>query len=215
MALEMTGPRLAVVSPYPALRAGLRSLLLAEGLEVVVEAADPTDLLGPLGDLDVAVLDLAADGLEALLDMLPEAPALRPLVLGPIPGAERLLARLDGRAWGYLPREAGAGALAQAARSLATGLLALDPGLAAGLLALPAPTRAPGESATPVEDLTPREREVLALMAEGLANKQIAQRLHISEHTVKFHVAAILAKLGAASRTEAGYVAARRGLIAL
>ena len=56
---------------------------------------------------------------------------------------------------------------------------------------------------------------MLALLAEGLANKQIAQRLRISEHTVKFHVAAILAKLGAASRTEAGYVAARRGLIAL
>jgi len=211
----MSNPRLAVVSPYPALRAGLRSLLVAEGLDVVAEAADPADLLHPLGDLDVAVLDLAADGLDPLLELLPEAPALRPLVLGPVPGAERLIGRLDGRAWGYLPREASAEALAQAARAVAAGLLAIDPALAIGLLASPAPTRGAGAPPELVEELTPREREVLALMAEGQANKQIAHRLSISEHTVKFHVAAILAKLGAASRTEAGYVAARRGLIAL
>jgi len=211
----VSSPRLAVVSPYPALRAGLRSLLVAEGLDVVAEAADPTDLLHPLGDLDVAVLDVAADGLDSLLEMLPDAPGLRPLVLGPVPGPERLVARLDGRAWGYLPREAGSDALAQAARSVAAGLVAIDPALATGLLASPAPTRGADAGSGPLEELTPREREVLALMAEGLANKQIAQRLRISEHTVKFHVAAILAKLGAASRTEAGYVAARRGLIAL
>jgi DNA-binding NarL/FixJ family response regulator len=202
------------VSPYPALRAGLRSLLIGEGLDVVAEAADPTDLLHPLGDLDVAVLDVGSDGLDSLLEMLPDAPALRPLVLGPVPGAERLVARLDGRAWGYLPREAGSDVLAQAARSVAAGLLAVDPALASGLLAAPAPARGDPEGGA-LEELTPREREVLARMAEGLANKQIAQRLRISEHTVKFHVAAILAKLGAASRTEAGYLAARRGLIAL
>jgi DNA-binding NarL/FixJ family response regulator len=82
-------------------------------------------------------------------------------------------------------------------------------------MAAPAPTRGAVDDPTALEELTPREREVLALMAEGQANKEIARRLRISEHTVKFHVAAILAKLGAASRTEAGYVAARRGLIAL
>src|SRR5262245_57757556 len=211
----MTGPRLAVVSPYPALRAGLRSLLVGEGLDVVAEAADPAELLHPLGDLDVAVLDVGADELDALLELLPDAPTLRPVVLGPVAGAERLPARLEGRAWGYLPREAGPDVLAQAARTVAAGLLAVDPALAAGLLAVPTPTRGADPAAAPLEELTPREREVLALMAEGLANKQIAQRLRISEHTVKFHVAAILAKLGAASRTEAGYVAARRGLIAL
>jgi DNA-binding NarL/FixJ family response regulator len=207
--------RLAVVSPYPALRAGLRSLLVGEGLDVVAEVAEPSDLLYPLGDLDLAVLDLAADGLDALLELLPDAPALRPLILGPVPGAERLVTRLDGRPWGYLPREAGAEALAQAARSVAAGLVTIDPALATGLLGSSAPTRGGGAEAGPLEELTPREREVLALMAEGQANKQIAQRLRISEHTVKFHVSAILAKLGAASRTEAGYVAARRGLIAL
>src|SRR4051812_37666975 len=122
----MSALRLAVVSPYPALRAGLRSLLLAEGLDVVAEAAEPGELLHPLGDLDVAVLDLAVDGVDALVELLPEAPALRPLVLGPIPGAERLVAALNGRPWGYLPREAGADALAQAARSVAVGLLAID-----------------------------------------------------------------------------------------
>src|SRR5262245_21236573 len=168
----VTGPRLAVVSPYPALRAGLRALLAGEGLGVVAEAADPAELLDPLGDLDVAVLDVGADGLEAQLAMLPDEPALRPLVLGPVPGAERLLASLDGRTWGYLPREAGAEALALAARSVAAGLFAIDPALATGLLSAPAPTRGGATEAEPIDELTPREREVLALMAEGLANKQ-------------------------------------------
>ena len=65
------------------------------------------------------------------------------------------------------------------------------------------------------EDLTPREREVLAQLALGLPNKTIARRLGISEHTAKFHVAAVMAKLGAASRTEAVRLGARRGLVAL
>jgi zinc/manganese transport system substrate-binding protein len=98
-----------------------------------------------------------------------------------------------------------------ALRAVAAGLVVLDPRAAPALVA--AAPRLATES--PAESLTARERDVLALVAQGLPNKTIAQRLAISEHTVKFHVGAILAKLGAASRTEAVRLAARRGLIAL
>jgi DNA-binding NarL/FixJ family response regulator len=209
-------PRVAVVSPYPALRAGLRALLDGDATEVVAEAAEPGELFADpsLGEVDLAVIDLGPGGLDALLDLLAGAPGLRPLVLGPIAGPERVAAALDGHPWGYLPREAGATALAEAARAIAAGLVVIDPSLAGALLSSHVPARSAAADGQ-AEELTPREREVLARMAEGFANKQIAQQLRISEHTVKFHVAAILAKLGAASRTEAGYVAARRGLIAL
>ncbi len=98
--------------------------------------------------------------------------------------------------------------------------MTLDPALAAGLLVRPLPS-GPGGLAAPEgamgaeAELTLREGEVLGLVAEGLANKAIARRLGISEHTVKFHVAAILAKLGAGSRTEAVRLGAQRGLVAL
>jgi DNA-binding NarL/FixJ family response regulator len=97
-------------------------------------------------------------------------------------------------------------------------LLAIDPQLAGGLfgsaadLPRPVPLTSSEDS---VEELTAREREVLQLVALGLANKTIARDLAISEHTVKFHVAAILAKLGAGSRTEAAHIGARRGLVPL
>lgn len=197
--------RLAVVSQCPALRAGLRALLAGEGLEVVREAAELGELVAGLGDVDVAVVD-PADG-EAI-----EAGPTRLVLLGPAPAAEGLLAA--GRPWAYLPREAGGEALAQAVRAVAAGLVAIDPALASRVL-LAAPTGRSPDANKVGEELTAREREVLAFVAAGFANKEIARKLGISEHTVKFHVAAILGKLGAASRTEAGYLAARRGLIAL
>ena len=207
--------RLAIVSPYPALRAGLRALLAGEGFEVAAEGSTLAGLAedGRLDGVDVVVLDLPAGGIDAVLDGAAELPAFRPLVLGPVGEAERLFGAFAGRAWGYVPREASASVLAGAARAVSDGLIATEPTLAAALAASRPALRA--VDAEGGEELTAREREVLSLVAAGLANKQIAQRLKISEHTVKFHVAAILAKLGAQSRTEAGYVAARRGLIAL
>jgi DNA-binding NarL/FixJ family response regulator len=99
-------------------------------------------------------------------------------------------------------------------RAVASGLVVADPALAGRLMA--ADSAGTIASAAPAgEDLTPRERQVLELIALGLPNKTIARRLGISEHTAKFHVAAVMAKLGAASRTEAVRLAARRGLVAL
>jgi DNA-binding NarL/FixJ family response regulator len=111
-------------------------------------------------------------------------------------------------------------AVSAAVGAAAAGLVALPARDAAALLAAaagdrgpaPVPARVPAGAAGP---LSAREREVLALMAEGLANKQIAPRLGISEHTVKAHVAAVFAKLGAGTRAEAVVTAARRGLLML
>ncbi|MBC7810060.1 MAG: response regulator transcription factor, partial [Burkholderiales bacterium] len=110
---------------------------------------------------------------------------------------------------GLLPQNADADMLVSALASVSLGLVVLHPALSEALFA--------GERlpAAPAESLTPRELEVLKLLAEGLPNKTIARRLSISEHTVKFHVNAILSKLGAQSRTEAVVRATRMGLVML
>ncbi len=115
---------------------------------------------------------------------------------------------LTAGARGLLPRQADRAKLTMAVRATASGLAVIDPGLSAELF----PT---GEGAPPYsfEPLTPREQEVLGLIAEGLTNKAIAHQLDISEFTVKYHVNAVLRKLGAQSRTEAAMRAARLGLI--
>ena len=115
-----------------------------------------------------------------------------------------------GNVRGVLPRDASVEQIASALQSISTGLLVLDPSFASLLL----PSRA-DDGDEPAESLTPRELQVLQLLARGFANKQIAQELGISEHTVKFHVNSILAKLGAQSRTDAVVRATRLGLITL
>jgi two-component system, NarL family, nitrate/nitrite response regulator NarL len=122
-------------------------------------------------------------------------------------GAEALAAG----ARGLVSRGVDSDRLAAAVLAVASGLIVLDDGTGAALLR-PA---ARSDAEAPLEELTPRELEVLQLLAEGLTNKRIAERLAISEHTAKFHVNAILGKLGARSRTEAIVLAARRGLVIL
>jgi DNA-binding NarL/FixJ family response regulator len=111
---------------------------------------------------------------------------------------------------GLLLRDVDAATLTIALPAVAQGLVVLDPTLALAVF----PLRQP-QPASPAEALTPRELEVLQLLAEGLPNKTIADRLHISEHTVKFHVNALLGKLGAQSRTEAVVRATRLGFLLL
>ena len=209
-------PRLtvAVLARSPAVVAGLRELLRREGattldtdyrsladledhtdLEVLSEAADVlvVDLEGGEGALEV-------DALEAL-DMpavvLADAARLGPRARGS-----------EGAARGWLARDASAEELAAAVRAVAAGLDVIGPGVTSG--------GSSGDELEPGESpLTEREREVLQLVAGGLPNKGIARELGISEHTVKFHVGAVLSKLQAQSRTEAVSIAARRGLLVL
>ena len=208
--------RIFLVSAIPSIRAGLRSLLLeADDCQIVGQAETLEEAVDQGVDLDIDVLLLdAGSSLDpgALASLVRDGPRAGVVILGPVPGDGRLLAILGGTAWAYLPREARAAQLVAAVRAVASSLVVVDPVVGGYLVDRAGATPEPIESG---EELTVREREVLQLVAEGLANKMIASRLSISEHTVKFHVAAILAKLGAASRTEAVHLGARRGLVSL
>lgn len=225
--------QVAVIAGYSSVRAGLQSLLSAdEGLRLVGDAR-PGDLLACLfrdPSPAVVVLDTTGDsagtdGIGRVLSALRRPPVAgvlsRPLgmvVLGESP--ERDIPRLAAASltgWAYLSRDASGGEIIAAVRAVAAGLAVLSPSLAHALartelrprgVALPM-----GSDTVPGETLTPREIEVLALMAEGLPNKIIASRLGISLHTAKFHVAQILGKLDATSRTEAVTIGARRGYL--
>ncbi len=119
---------------------------------------------------------------------------------------------LEGGAGAILPRDYLPEELIAALQAVAAGFVVIHPALAS--ITLPSPIPQP-DPPPPTETLTPREREVLERMAEGLSNKEIAVRLSISEHTAKFHIASIMSKLGATSRTEAVTLAIRRGLLLL
>ena len=200
--------RLLVVSADPLSRGGLSALLGAvPGLAVVEQAApgrEPRPSLGRSAP-EVAAFDLGPGDAFAgpLRDLSARLPVVALLAAEP-QAAEALAAGARGALFRDAPAERVAAALAAAAR----GLTVLDAGLAASVI------RAPPAPALD-EPLTPRELEVLGLLAEGLPNKAIAARLGISEHTAKFHVNAILGKVGAESRSEAIVRAARLGLVVL
>src|SRR4051812_29820631 len=205
-----------VVSTLATVRAGLRAVLTAAGGIEVVEEATALDLgatADPASDADIVLLDAPAtadvEDARTALDGL--GPGL--VVLGPPGAAVRLASAGPPFAWAALPRDAEPARIVAAVRAVAVGLVALDPELLATTLAGQPAGPLPG--APDLDELTAREREMLTLVAIGLTNKAIAQQLSISDHTVKFHVAAILAKLDAESRTEAVHVAARRGLLTL
>jgi len=204
--------RVLVVADDPLARAGLAALLVSQpGCTVAAQVsgeADPIAML-ELYNPDVVVWDLGWDpalALERLADLREAGPPVVALLPDGTYAAE---ARTSG-AIGLLLRDSGAPGLVAALMAVARGLVVLDPELAAA--APPAGDRMPAPT---IGDLTPREMEVLRLLAEGLTNKSIAHRLEISEHTVKFHVNAIMGKLGAQSRTEAVTRATRLGLILL
>lgn len=204
--------RVLVVAGDALARAGLATLLGGEpGLEVTGQVSPSTELPADLDlhDPDVIAWDLGWDPGPSI-ERLREIRGGEVPVLALLPGAANALEAWSAGARGLLLREIEGPGLATALKALAQGQVVLAPELAAAMV--PASDRRPDHL---VEELTPREREVLALMAEGLANKEIADRLSVSGHTVKFHVNAILAKLGAQSRTEAVVRATRMGLVLL
>jgi len=208
--------RIALISPTLTLRVGLRALLGdADDVTVVGEGSSlaESDLYAE-EEADVLVLAAASFSRADLDDRLAEAqtpPALLLLVdeQTDIPN----LAKLSLRAWGVLSLESSEEELQAALRALHEGLIAGTPNLLEALLAR---RPAAGEAQESLaEALTPREIEVLQLLSEGLANKQIALELEISEHTVKFHISSIYSKLWATNRAEAVRLGIQRGLVIL
>jgi DNA-binding NarL/FixJ family response regulator len=196
--------RVFIVAPTPALRAGLRAMLAGEGVEVVGDA--PAPALGPAAD----VVLLAGEDPGAAARALAGEEGAAIVALSDDPRLPGLLRALPLRGWALVGADASREELRAAVAAAAQGFVAVPRQLAEQLTG-PRPVPADG----PAETLTARESEVLTLLSEGLPNKQIALRLQISEHTVKFHIASIFAKLGAASRTEAVSIGARQGIITL
>lgn len=203
--------RIGIAAPTPMMRAGLRTMLAAPEFDVIGEAGTlALALAGPAVDVLVvgderALADVggAPDGvrLPAFVVLSESERTVAVLRALPLPG------------WGIVAPAAPAAELQAAVQAAAQGLIVLPASLAARLL-VGRPAAAQVDLG-PAEPLTAREQEVLDLLGQGLANKAIARRLAISEHTVKFHVSAIYGKLGASSRTEAVSRGAHRGLITL
>lgn len=209
--------RVLVVANSPLARAGLTALLDGvDGIMLIGQSAGDADLPDALDiyQPDALIWDMGWEPLQNL-DRLGEVGAIPVLALtaDDATALEAAAALIGAGVRGLLPQAASVEMLAAALHALGQGLVVLPPEIADGLRANPVLDHDAPDAL--VNGLTPRELEVIHLIAEGLPNKTIAGRLGISEHTVKFHVNAILTKLGAQSRTEAVVRATRLGLIAL
>lgn len=210
--------RISIVAASPLARAGLQNLLTARDVEVVASSGTIDALAEMLADAapDVVLIGSSGEPFETTLDSVLSsglASDINVVLLseGITPAASAEALRAGIRA--ALPADISPEQLVTALQAVASGLLVLHPShVSEGLPAGSAPPRTLDELA---ESLTRRELEVLQMLAGGLSNKEIAIKLSISEHTVKFHVASILGKLGAGSRTEAVSLGIRRGLVLL
>jgi DNA-binding NarL/FixJ family response regulator len=211
--------RVLVVDDHAVVRRGVQAFLeLLEDLEVVGEAASGEQALERVEALvaagrppDVVLMDLVLpgmDGIAATAALKRRHPEVEVLAMTSFTEAQLVHGALRAGAVGYLLKDAGADQVADAIRAADRGEVQLDP-VAARQLARS--LRSPGPRAA--ELLTDREREVLALVAQGLSNREIAKRLGISERTARNHVSNILLRLGLASRTQAALWAVQRGVV--
>lgn len=213
--------RVLIADDEPLIRAGIRMILTsADDIEVVAEAADGRAAveLARSHRVDVALLDIrmpVMDGLAALAELGRAVPGVRALVLTTFGERENVLRALRQGGAGFLLKDSAPGELIGAVRAAAAGDAYLSPAatrhVADSLAAGPAAAR--GEEARRrVEVLSEREREVLALLGEGLSNADAGRRLHMSEATVKTYVSRILAKLECENRVQAALLARDAGL---
>jgi DNA-binding NarL/FixJ family response regulator len=208
--------RVLLADDHPVVRQGLRAFLESrEGIAVVGEASDGDEAVTMATRLrpDVVVMDLIMPGMDGVAAtgriVAAESPP-RVLVLTSFVGEEQVVPAVRAGAAGYLLKDAEPGEVEEAVRRVAAGEFLLHPRATARLMAgvaADAPARPSRAS------LTPREGEVLRLLAAGLSNRGLARALVISEKTVKTHVSSILSKLGLADRTQAALYAVREGLV--
>lgn len=200
-----------IADDHPVVRQGLQVLLsLQDDIEVVGEAADGDEAVELTAALtpDVILLDLrlpGLDGLGVLADLRERGLATRVLVLTSVTDSASVTLAMRAGAAGFLYKDIDPDALVRALRLVRDGQVVLAPEASAALVR----ARSRADAVAGLDALTAREREVLAQIAEGRTNRQIARLLEMSEKTVKTHVSSVLAKLGVADRTQAALYAVR------
>jgi NarL family two-component system response regulator LiaR len=210
--------RVLVVDDHKLVRQGLRFLLEQEdGIEVVAECADGESALRAVLALepDVVLLDLfmpGPNGISVLTEIKRDRPATEVLMLTSSTDDEHLLAAIRAGALAYLPKTAGVDQVVESVRAAARGESVLGPRIAARLVR---ELREASARSRPLDQLSPREVEVLTVLARGRANREIARTLSISEETVKAHVSSILAKLHLTDRTQAAIFGLQQRLVPL
>ena len=209
--------RLLLVDDHGVVRRGLRGFLeLLDDIEIVGEAENGREGVEAARALrpDVVLMDLLMpelDGVGAIAAIKAEMPQVEVVALTSFVEEARVTAALEAGASGFILKDADADDVADAIRAAHRGEVHLDPAVA-GLLARRVRERAAATTST-TEPLTEREREVLGLVARGLSNRAIADRLLITERTARTHVSNILGKLGLASRTQAALYAVEHGMV--
>jgi DNA-binding NarL/FixJ family response regulator len=218
------GPiRILLVDDHAMVRRGMRDFLsLDDDIEVVGEASDGLEAVERATELrpDIVVMDLMMpnlDGIDATSRIKASLPEIEVIALTSFIEEARVVAAIEAGASGFLLKDAEADELAAAIRAAAAGEMHLDPAIA-GIVARRMRDGVRGDGAggngepDGIGSLTARERDVLARVARGLPNRQIADDLGITERTARTHVSNILAKLGLASRTQAALFAVQHGL---
>ncbi|WHU45239.1 response regulator transcription factor [Gordonia sp. L191] len=214
--IATTAVRTILVDDHALLRAGIRSLLEREETISVVGEADSFDQA--LAEVersrpDVVVVDLKLtagteyEGLRLITEIAARHPEVASLVLTTFLDDDLVVRAVKAGARGYVVKDVDTTELVRAIQSVSGGGSAFDPRSAAIVL------RTVSGDGGGSETLTEREREVLRLLADGMSNKRIGTTLFISESTVKFHIRNIIRKLGVSKRTDAVYIASKRGLI--
>jgi DNA-binding NarL/FixJ family response regulator len=203
--------RIVIADDHAVVRTGLAELLsTVSDVELVGTARDGAHAVAICAEQhpDVVLMDLEmpdVDGIEATRRIKAAQPETAVVILTSFSDRERILRALDAGAAGYLLKDAEPDELRRAVQAAARGDAPLDPKAAREVLS----TRAGG---SPADALSPREREVLAMVAEGLPNKLIARRLEISEKTVKAHLTSVFRQIGVTDRTQAALWAQRNGI---